>query len=111
MSIRLKPIVAALAGILAAPSALAVNLIGVHDLAVTNDPQLHAAAYRRDASGENTRQARSNFLPTLSASGSMTKGSSETSVSGRGVVSDTDTDTENMGFSLRQTIYDQANYE
>lgn len=111
MSIRLKPIAAVLTGILAAPSVLAVNLIGVHDLAIKNDPQLQAAAYRRDATGENTRQARSNFLPTLSASGSMTKGSSETSISGFGVISDTDTDTENLGLSLSQSLYNQANYE
>jgi outer membrane protein len=111
MSINLKPIVVALAGILAAPSVAAVNLIGVHDLAATNDPQLKAAAYRRDATSENTRQARSNFLPSLSASGSLTKGDSKTSISGFGVVSDTDTDTENMGLNLRQSLYNQANYE
>ena len=35
----------------------AVDLIGVHDLAVKNDPALQAAAYRRDATGENMTQA------------------------------------------------------
>ncbi len=111
MSTRLKPLVVALTAILAAPSAQAVNLIGVHDLAVTNDPQLQAAAYRRDATGENIKQARSNFLPTISASGSMTKGDSKTTISGFGVVSDFDTDTENLRLSLTQTIYNQVNYE
>jgi outer membrane protein len=118
MSIRLKPIVAALAGILAAPNVLAVNLIGVHDLAVTNDPQLRAASYRRDATSENTRLARSNFLPSLNASASMTKGSSESSTlpgvipdSPSGFISDSDTDQENINLSLNQTIYNQANYE
>ena len=28
-------------------SVLAVDLVGVHDLAIKNDPQLQAAAYRR----------------------------------------------------------------
>jgi outer membrane protein len=118
MSIRLKPIVAALAGILAAPNVLAVNLIGVHDLADTNDPQLRAASYRRDATSENTRLARSNFLPSLNASASMTKGSSESSTlpgvipdSPSGFISDSDTDQENINLSLNQTIYNQANYE
>ncbi len=111
MSSRLKALVVALAGILVAPSALAVNIIGVHDLALKHDPKLHAAAYRRDAAAENTRQARSNLLPTLSASGSMTKGSSKTSISGFGVVSDVDTDTEILSLNLSQSLYNKANYE
>jgi outer membrane protein len=41
----------------------------------------------------------------------LTKGDSKTSISGFGVVSDTDTDTENMGLNLRQSLYNQANYE
>ena len=108
MSISIRPIVVVLAGVLAAPSVLAVNIIGVYDLAVKNDPQLQAAAYRRDAAGESTVQARSSLLPTLSASGSMTKGSSETSIAGFGVVSDTDTDTENLNLSLSQSLYNHA---
>ncbi len=111
MSSRLKSLVVALAGVLTAPGAFAVNIIGVHDLAIKNDPKLQAATYRRDAAGENTRQAWSNLLPTLSASGSRSKGSSKTSISGFGVVSDVDTDTENLNLSLRQTLYNKANYE
>jgi outer membrane protein len=111
MSIKLKPLVVAMAGILAAPSALAVNIMGVHDLAAKNDPAIQAAAYRRDAAGENTRQAWSNLLPTLSASGSMTRGDSDTSIAGIGTVSSADTDQENLNLSLNQTLYNQANYE
>jgi len=111
MPIRLKPATVALAGILAAPQALAVNIIGVYELAAKNDPQLRAASYRRDAAGENTRQARSNLLPSLQASGSITKGSSETSVAGFGVVSDTDTDQENKNLTLSQSIFSLANWE
>jgi hypothetical protein len=40
-----------------ASPAFAVDLVGVHDLAVKNDPQLQAAAYRKEATGENERQA------------------------------------------------------
>ena len=111
MSIRLRPLVVALVGVLASPVVQAVNITGVHDLAVKNDPQLQAAAYRRDAAGENTRLARSNLLPTLTASSSMTKGSSETSIDGFGVISDSDTDQENLSINLTQSLYDHANYE
>ena len=87
----------------------AVDLIGVHDQAVNNDPQLQAAAFRRDATGENERQAWSNLLPTLSGSASMTQGNSETTI--QGGVSESDIDTESYGLDLRQSLYNQSNYE
>ena len=112
MFIRLKTLVIALAGILAVPSALAVDITGVHDLAVKNDPQLQAAKYRRDATGENRRQARSNLLPTLTLSGSTSKGDGQTSIGIPGIdIPDSDIDNENLRLELRQTIYDRANYE
>ena len=110
MSYRLKPLVVALAGVLAAPLAFAVDITGVHDLAVKNDPLLIAASYRREATSENRNQARSALLPTISASSSMTSGDSQTSISGFSFPS-TDTDTENLNFSLSQTLYDHANYK
>ncbi len=110
MSNRIKPLVVALAGILAASSAFTVDITGVHRLAVKNDPQLQAAMYRRDATAENRNQARSSLLPTLSISGSTTKGDSQTSVSGFNFPS-TDTDNENLRLDLSQTIYDNANYK
>ena len=90
--------------------AFAVDLVGVHDLAVKHDPQLQAAAYRKEATGENERQAWSNLLPTLSGSASITKGDSETSVSGT-TVDTSDTDNESYGLNLRQSLYAQSNYE
>ena len=96
--------------LLPAPSAQAVDLVGVHDLAVKNDPQLQAAAYRRDAAGENRPQARSNLLPTLTASGSITKGDSETFIAGV-LRSDSDRDNENIRLELRQSLYDHGNYK
>jgi outer membrane protein len=90
----------------------AVDLVGVHDLAIKNDPALQAAAYRREATGENTRQAWSNLLPSLAGSAAMTRGTSKTSVSYPGVEDDkSDTDTERWGFDLRQSLYAQSNYE
>jgi outer membrane protein len=90
----------------------AVDLIGVHDLAAKNDPQLRAAAYRKEATGENTRQAWSNLLPSLSGSAGTTRGNTKTSVSYPGVDDDKrDVDTERWGLDLRQSLYAQSNYE
>ncbi|MEJ8568733.1 TolC family outer membrane protein [Elongatibacter sediminis] len=88
----------------------AVDLVGVHDLALKNDPRLRAAEYRREAAGESKKQAWANLLPDLSATGTMTRGDSKTSISGI-EVSDTDTDTESYSITLRQSLYRQANYE
>jgi len=88
----------------------AVDLVGVHDLAVKNDPQLQAAAYRRDATGENERQAWSNLLPSLTGDATMNRGDGEVSVAGT-VVSESDIDNESYGLSLRQSLYAQSNYE
>lgn len=94
----------------ASPAALAVDLVGVHDLAIKSDPILRAAEYRRLAVDENKRQAWSGLLPSIDLSGSMTRGSNETVVMGQ-TVSDLDTDTENYRLELRQALYNQANYE
>ena len=68
------------AAFLVSSPVFAVDLIGVHDLAVKNDPQLQAAAYRKDATGENKRQAWANLLPTLSGSAALNRGDSEISL-------------------------------
>ena len=95
---------------LVASPALAVDLVGIHDLAIKNDPQLQAAAYRRDAAGESERQAWANLLPTISGSAAINRGSSETSIAGR-LVDDSDTDNESYRLDLRQSLYAQSNYE
>lgn len=100
----------ALAGLLAASPTFAIDLIGVHDAALKNDPQLQAASYRRDATGENKRQAWSNLLPSLNGSASITRGNADTSIAGT-QVSSTDTDNQSWGLNLNQVIYNQANYE
>jgi outer membrane protein len=88
----------------------AVDLVGLHDLADTNDPQLRAATYRKEATGENERQAWSNLLPSLSGGASMTRGDSKTSIAGK-TVSDSDVDNEAYQLDLRQSLYAQSNYE
>ena len=98
------------AALIVASPAFAVDLIGVYELAVKYDPQLQAAAYRRDATGENKRQAWANMLPSLTGSASMTQGDNEIEVMGT-VVSDTDIDNESYGLSFRQSLYAQSNYE
>jgi len=98
----------------------AVDLVGIHDLAIKEDPQLRAAAYRKDATGENTRQAWSNLLPTISGSAGRTWGDATTKI-GEVVFPDgsvqprskqeSDIDTEYYSFDLRQSLYAQSNYE
>lgn len=91
-------------------SAFAVDLVGVHDLAVKNDPQLRAAAYRKDATGENERQAWSNLLPTISGGATISRGDNETSIAGN-TVDTSDIDSESYRLDLRQSLYAQSNYE
>ena len=100
--------------------AFAVDLVGVHDLAIKNDPQLQAAAYRKDATGENTRQAWANMLPTIGGRatrdwGNATTKVGEVSIPGQDVQpsskQDSDIDTESYGFDLQQSLYAQSNYE
>lgn len=105
----------ALSAALGANTANAVDLVGIHNLAVKNDPILQAASYRRDATSENERQAWSNMLPSLSASagingGDRTNEIKPTEVSPQ-VILEQDIDTDNWQVDLSQVIYNQANYE
>jgi outer membrane protein len=110
MSIYTKPALAVLVAMLASPAVMAVDLVGVHDLALKHDPQLLAAEYRREATQENKTQAWSNLLPRIVVSGQWTQGDTETSLAGTSV-SDTDTDTDNYRAELRQSLYRQENYQ
>jgi outer membrane protein len=96
--------------LLAAGSAGAVDLVGVHDLALKNDPRLRAAGFRRDATSENRYIARANLLPQIGAGGTWAWGESETKVAGQRLP-DSTTDTANYRGTLRQSLYRQANYE
>lgn len=98
------------AGLFFSTPAAAVDLVGVHDLALKNDPRLRAAEFRREATGENKAIARANLLPQLGAGGTWTLGTSKTSVPGI-VIPDQDVNTANYNATLRQSLYRQANYE
>ena len=110
MSIKFKPLWFVCTGLLVSPATMAVDLVGVHDLALKNDPILQAAEYRREATAENKTQARANLLPQLSAGGSWDWGNANTKISGD-KISDEDTQTRNYDVTLLQSIYRQANYE
>ena len=97
-------------GLLVSSPVLAVDLVGVHDLALEYDPQLQAAEYRRQATGENKAIARANLLPQLGASGRWNWGTTETKVPGL-ELDDSDIENNNYGIDLRQSLYRQANYE
>ena len=107
---KLKLLCLVSAGLLITAPAMAVDLVGVHDLALKSDPRLQAAEFRREAVGENRKIARANLLPQIHARGSWNRGNSKTEVPGL-EIPDSDIDNRNYGVSLFQTIYNQSNYE
>ena len=110
MSSGLKLICVLCALVLFSAPAAAVDLVGVHDLALKSDPRLRAAEYRRDATGENRKIARANLLPQIGAGGNWTWGETRTEIAGRDLP-DSDTDTRVYEATILQSIYNQANYE
>jgi outer membrane protein len=110
MSFKLKTLCLAGAGLMVSFPAMAVDLVGVHDLALKSDPQLRAAEYRREATGENRKIARANLLPQISAGGTWAWGETKTEIAGENLP-DSDIETTNYSATLRQSLYRQANYE
>lgn len=112
MSMKLKTLWVIFTATLASPAAMAVDLVGVHDLALKSDPQLQAAEYRRQATAENKTQAWANLLPQLGAGANWNKGSSKTTF-GEPELDDVEqnNETRNYEVSLQQSLYRQANYE
>lgn len=110
MTTKTKLIGLVSAGLLLSSPAYAVDLVGVHDLALKSDPQLQAADFQLQATGENKAIARANLLPDLGAAGRWNWGTSATSVPGLDL-DDSDIETNNYGIDLRQSLYRQANYE
>lgn len=115
MSKKFKPLWAVCAGLMVSSAAWAVDLVGVHDLALKSDPRLQAAEYRRQATAENKTQAWANLLPDISVNGSITKGNVEVAVAGTefspDISTDNTTSTRSYGVTLRQSLYRQENYE
>ena len=110
MSNKLKILCLVSTGLLMSFPALAVDLVGVHDLALKSDPRLRAAEFRREATGENRKIARANLLPQLGASGTWNYGTNKTKTP-EFEFPDSDVQTRNYGLDLRQSLYNQANYE
>jgi outer membrane protein len=97
--------------LMVSPAVMAVDLIGVHDLALKSDPRLQAAEYRRQATAENKTQAWANLLPQLGASGNWSKGNTKTTIPDLDFTDERTTADRNYGLRLQQSLYDQANYE
>jgi len=97
--------------LMVSPAVMAVDLIGVHDLALKSDPRLKAAEYRREATAENKTQAWSNLLPQLGASGNWNKGNTKTTIPDLDFKDERTKADRNYGLRLQQSLYDQANYE
>lgn len=104
-----------LSALLSANPVAAADLVAVHDLAAKNDPILQAAAARREATGENERQAFANLLPNLGGTAGANRGDTTATVRPTSatpeVIREQDVDTENWSLNLSQVIYNQANYE
>ena len=96
--------------------AAAVDLAGIHDIAVKQDPQLRAAALRREASDFETDIAWSNFYPQISGSVNRNFGSNQTFIEGSEVFGSgdistlNDVDTESYSVQLSQSIFNWRNY-
>ena len=120
MSLRLRPIAFALllAGV-AAPAA-ATDLVQAYDLARQGDPQLSISESQVGVAGENVVQSRSALLPQVNAEISLDKQSGfsqsvDTIPTPDGVEfgpsrGSSDTTTRTSGATIRQSIYDRANY-
>jgi len=111
MSNKFKPLWIVCSGLMVSPALMAVDLIGVHDLALESDPRLQAAEYRREATAENKTQAWANLLPQLGASGNWSKGNTKTTISELDFKDERTTADNSYGLRLQQSLYDQANYE
>jgi outer membrane protein len=110
MSNKFKLLCLVSAGLLISSPTMAVDLVGVHDLALKSDPRLQAAEFRREATGEQRKIARANLLPQIGARGSWNWGTSKTKLPELDIP-DSDIDNRNYGIDLRQSLYRQANYE
>lgn len=97
--------------------ASANELLNVYELAVQNDTEIAAARYARDAALQAHPQARAALLPSLSASYSYEKGTSEGSSSQESVTGDgqpitltrefdTDDTNRSLGVTLSQSLFD-----
>ena len=104
-----KILIGAIAFALTSPVA-AVDLLGVYELASTNDPQIRAAERRLESAAFGEAIARANLLPSINANVNKTIGESSTEIAGVTIVDEVFNDTERLSINLRQSIYDDANW-
>ncbi|MCA1778959.1 MAG: TolC family outer membrane protein, partial [Xanthomonadaceae bacterium] len=88
----------------------AVDLLGVYELASTNDPQIRAAERRLDASVYEKAIARANLLPEITGFGSLNRGNTQVDVAALPPQPDRKIDTETYSVQLRQSLYADANF-
>ncbi|MBS3742963.1 MAG: TolC family outer membrane protein [Wenzhouxiangellaceae bacterium] len=104
-----KILATAIVAALSTPAA-GVDLMGVYELASTNDPEIRAAERRLDASEIETKLARANFLPQIDATLQRTPiGSSQPKVNAV-ELDENDVDSENYRLDLTQSLYDHSNF-
>ena len=120
MSLRLRPLAFALllAGV-AAPAA-ATDLVQAYDLARQGDPLLSISESQVGVAGENVVQNRATLLPQVNGEIQLDKNtgfsqSIDAHVEGGNVIfgpsrGSSDTTTRTSGITVRQSIYDRANW-
>jgi outer membrane protein len=106
---------------LSSPYAYAADLMSVYELARQSDPQLKNADAMQRVNAEGVIQARSRLLPNVSATGTLNDSNGQSSFvdtipQDDGTVrfgpsrGESDTRSRDYRISLRQTIYNHANY-
>jgi outer membrane protein len=111
-----RPLVLALAFVLAPAAAHAEDLLQTYELARAGDPQFSAAESSRLATREGSVQARAAMLPQLNGSASYTKTRSDSEGSqafGSAIVPSSgsnDNTNRQYGVDLSQMVYDHANF-
>lgn len=92
-----------------APSAGAVDLMAVYELASVNDPEIKAASLRLDAAELQPKIARAAFLPQISSTLSRTPiGNSQPKINGVDL-DENDIDSEAYSIDLTQSLFDYGN--
>lgn len=116
MRLRLHPLALALTLAGLSGQAGAADLMQAYELARQNDPLFSASESQRDATGENVVQSRAALLPQVSADASYSRSDSDsggTQIFGSvPFTSDSSSDSasRSYGVTVRQTVYDHANY-
>ncbi|GAB3341594.1 TolC family outer membrane protein [Marilutibacter aestuarii] len=114
-----RPLVLALAFVLAPSLASAEDLMQTYELARAGDPQFSAAEANRLAVREGAVQARAQMLPQLGGSASLTRNRSDndgtqviggTPIPGGASDSSSESTTRQYGLRLDQMIFDRARF-